>query len=119
MFRSVPDSKLRDKYQVLSLLAKALHNISIAYFKKEDYNNCLISINEAINICEKLREIDANVYEIQLSSVYNELAWYKYKMHDYENAETIALHSYNIAKQHDLKENIRMSLDTLACIHRK
>ena len=119
MFRSVPDSKLRDKYQVLSLLAKALHNISIAYFKKEDYNNCLISINEAINICEKLREIDANVYEIQLSSVYNELAWYKYKMHDYENAETIALHSYNIAKQHDLKENIRMSLDTLACIHRE
>ena len=119
LYKSVPDSKLRDKNQVLSLIAKALHNLSVVYFKKEDYNNCLISINEAISICEKLREIDDNVFEIQLSNVYNELAWFKYKMHDFGNAETFAIQSYNIAKQHDLKGSIRMSLDTLACIHRE
>ena len=118
-FKSVPDTKLRDRNQANSLLAKALHNLSVVYFKLEYYENSLIYINEAIAICEKLSKIDANVYEIQLSCVYNQKGWFKYKMHDSKNAEGLAVQSLTIARQHDLKENIRMSLDTLACIHRE
>ena len=119
MFKSVPDNKLRDRNQAHSLLAKALINISIVYFKKKDIDNCLQSINEAIRICEKLSLTDEKVFGLQLSGAYNELAWFKYKMYDSKNAEGLALQSLNIARQHDLKGCIRMSLDTLACIHRE
>jgi len=119
MFKSVSDTKLRDKNKAHSLLAKALHNLSLAYFKNNKFDDCFICINEAICIFETLSKIDSNVFEIQLSEAYNVLAWYKYKMKDLKNAERLALQSYKIAKQRELKASIRMSLDTLACIHRE
>lgn len=119
LFKSVIETNNTDKNEVLSLLAEALLNISVVYFKKDIFDKAIISIDESINIYSRLSLTNPKVYEILLSGAYNQLAWFKYKLHEPDKAEVIAMQSLEIAKKHELKENIRMSLDTLACIHRE
>jgi hypothetical protein len=76
------------------------------------------SIKESIEITKELAKANSKFYAIQLSNDYNEIAWFYYKLHDNESAEPFATKSTDIAKKIDIKPSIRMSLDTLACIHR-
>ena len=117
-YKSVPDSSIRDKNQFMSLLAKALHNISVVYFKKDMKEEAFQSINESIGITKELAKANSKFYAIQLSDDYNKIAWFYYKLHDNKSAEPFATKSTDIAKEYDIKPSIRMSLDTLACIHR-
>ena len=117
-YKSVPESSIRDKNQFMSLLAKALHNISVVYFKQGMKEEAFQSINESIEITKELAKTNSKFYAIQLSNDYNEIAWFYYKLHDNESAEPFATKSTDIAKEYDIKPSIRMSLDTLACIHR-
>lgn len=118
-FKSTPDSKIKDKFESLSLEAQALHNLSVAYFNKGLRDDAYITISESIKITKELSQANPNVYAIQLATDYNKLGYFKYKQGEFNTAEEIAQESYNITINYDIKPSIMMSLDTLACIHRE
>ena len=118
-FNDIPKSQIIDQLQHLSLKTKALHNLAIAYYRNGNTSDAFTIINEAIKIADDLSKRNPNVYKIQLSNIYNELAWFKYKNEENTEAEIVASKSYEIAVECDVKKSIRASLDTLACIHRE
>ena len=119
IFNDIPKSQIIDQLQHLSLKAKALHNLATAYYRNGNTSEAFTIINEAIKIADDLSKRNPNVYKIQLSNIYDELAWFKYKNEENAEAEIVALKSYEIAVECDVKKSIRASLDTLACIHRE
>ena len=74
-YKSVPDSSIRDKNQFMSLLAKALHNISVVYFKKDMKEEAFQSINEFF--LRQDQQIYVYFYHLHISSNHRQMLFFQ------------------------------------------
>ena len=99
--------------------AKVLYNQSTVCLKSHKYDKATESVKESISLTEELASCNAEVYETLLANRYNRYAWLLYLERKYDIAEPYARQAVDIFRNRKQKAEIRMALDTLACILRE
>ena len=113
-----PDKKLLFTYQCLS---RCLCGMGMAQHKLKQLGDATKLYNESICIIEEqINDENYKVLSADYASPLNQKAWLLYENKEYSGAEPFAIKAVETIKLlSDNKNNLRMYLDTLACIHRE
>lgn len=119
--KGIDEENIREVIHAIQCISRCHRSIGTAYNKLLQFDHAAESFDSAIKVIEEyINEENQAVLSTDYAAVLNAKAWFLYERGNYSDAEPIATKAVQSPKTATTRDDdMRMCLDTLACIHRE